>query len=124
MSILEEGLAAEFIAAGYTEYSDSTRMPSPQEYANLARKVYIGADKEHAYTIQVRVYDMHRLSNYPRIATSCPRWIFEAHIQYYGSTCEGLEPVPTTNVSFVVESVMQTENHARRMWIAMGQTTE
>lgn len=116
----------DFIAAGYIEGSDLSRIPNPHEYATLCKSFKHEVDGESlkAYLLKIRVYDMHRLKNYPRVDTKLPRWNFEANVQFHGSVCEGLEPIPTTTVSFVVESVEQAENHARRLWLAMGQTTE
>lgn len=126
MSILEEGLAAEFIAAGYKEFSDGTRMPAPQEYANLRKLFYTEVEGKsyRSYAIEIRIFDMHRLNTYPQVCTDLPRWIFEAHIHFYGNGMEGVEEILPTNVSYVVKDVEQTERHAVRLWYAMGQTTE
>lgn len=125
-AIAQEKLYLDFIAAGYIEGFDPVRVPHPHEYTALYKsfKHEVDGEKHNAYLLSVRVYDMHRLKNYPRVNTHLPRWNFEANVAFSGSECEGMEPIPSTHISFVVESVEQAENHARRMWIAMGQTTE
>jgi hypothetical protein len=124
MDALSMGLASEFIAAGYKEFSDATRRPEPHEYASLHKRFYTEVDDKgyRAYSIEIRVYDMHRISNYPRVDTQMPRWILEAHVRFYGNGLAGADEIPSTDIHFVAKDVALTEAHAARMWHAMGRT--
>lgn len=119
---IQNNLYTEFVQAGFHPYVDIVRKPHEHECAALARSYRheVDGEKAHAYSIVIRIFDMYRIPNYPKVPEQ--RYIFEAHVSYYRLL--GDVELPATNVHYVVKSVREATDHAYRLWVAMGQSTE
>lgn len=122
LDLMKDPLYVALMDNGFTHFVN----PLEPLHAHAAcepamKKFYEKASGEHSYTMEVGIFDLHKIPKYPR---THKRFVFEVTIRFYGNNAEGDSEIPQTTVTYVMTSYKQATDHAKRLWGAMGHTTE
>lgn len=119
---VKDKLYIDFMANGFKPYDDIHHTPHEHQAGAQLRSRFNDIDsRDFAYAMVITVFDLFKIPNYPRNQN---RYIYEAHVRFYGNNMPGDEGIPSTAITYTVVSVKQATDHAYRMWQAMGRTTE